>query len=476
MTEAAGEHGERLRDLLELESDPAIIELTCPSTGVPAWPAIRNDVFRTLISDRFYRSAPIVDLERRPSISRLTASAVKSALHSVRRPLEASDVLIVGTGAGLQPRDGTLFNRITDYFAEALGARAWNVEGLFGDRWPAAPRWNRRLSFLGVGRLRVAATMRLAVRDADRKLARTLVERVSAAALERLGTPFDGKRRAAFEAMAARRLAAYPVRARLAKRILHASRARVVLLEDGSFGVNAVFNAVAHDAGVHVAEFQHGMITSGHDAYNVHPRLAQSDAFARAQPMSFLLYGEWWSRQMATPARHSVIGNPHRSHVLSAWRPAEHRDALLVLGDGVETDLFLSFCRELARTAGPLKVRFRPHPAERAKVARLTDPAVEIDREPDLYRSFATTTALIGESSTALYEGTGLIPRVAVWDTPKSRFYLGEHPFPRLTSADQLPAFLAGPETSSDLLNELWATDWRRRFVSWIEDRLASPQ
>jgi hypothetical protein len=211
------------------------------------------------------------------------------------------------------------------------------------------------------------------------------------------------------------------------------------------------------------------MITSGHDAYNVHPRLRASPAYARTQPKSLLTYGEWWSHQFTSPVTPVAIGNPHRAHVLGEWRPADRRETIVVLGDGVETDRYLGLCRDLAANAGSLSVRFRPHPWERGRVSGLTDPLFTLDRELDLYHSLASAAAVVSEASTALYEAAGLVPHVIVWDTSKSRFYLGEHPFSRLADAADLTALLDEPEPAQTLLDQLWAPDWRPRFLAQMD-------
>ncbi len=461
--------GERLQDLLELENDPAFLELACPSTGVLAWPAIRNDVFRLLLGDRIYGTAPIIDLDRRPSLRQVATGAIRSAAHNLHHPPQRADVLIVATGAGLLPRDGRSFNQYIDLFAAELGDRAWTMEGLFADAWPDRPRWNRRLGFLAVDRLRVAFRMRTSISPAHRALASRLVDLVTERGRDRFGWRVDESRRAGLRAAGARRLAAYPVRARLAERLLEQTQARTVLLEEACYSHLAVFNSIARDRGVHVAEFQHGMITRGHDAYNVHPLLQDSPAYRRAQPGSILTYGEWWNSQFNAPIDTRVaIGNPYRSDMLARWRPAAVRDLVLVLGDGVETGMYLDLCRKLAATVPEsVHVTFRPHPQERARVARVRGEPFAIDKEPDLYHSFARAAVVVGEASTAIYEAVGLIPRVCVWDTPKSRFYLGDHPFGRFAAPHELADLLATAgtgEVREEIANAIWATDWCPRF------------
>lgn len=349
------------------------------------------------------------------------------------------------------------------------------MEGLFADAWPDMPRWNRRLGFLAVDRLRVAFRMRTSISAADRTLASTLVDLVTERGREAVGWSVDESRRAGLRAAGARRLAAYRVRARLAEGLLEQTKARTVLLEEASYGHLAVFNSIARDRGVHVAEFQHGMITRGHDAYNVHPLLQGSLAYRRTQPSSILTYGEWWNSQFNAPIDTRVaIGNPYRSDMLTRWRPAPVRDLVLVLGDGVETGMYLDLCGKLAATVpGSFHVTFRPHPQERARVAQVRGEPFAVDTERDLYHSFARAAVVVGEASTAIYEAVGLVPNVFVWDTPKSRFYLGDHPFGRFATSDELADLLAtagSGQVREEISNAIWAANWRSRF----QGRLAS--
>ncbi len=465
-----------LERLLDLEDDAAFLDLTCPTTGVLAWPAIRLDLFRLLLGDRLYRTAPLVDQARRPGLRRIAAGAIRAAAHNRRHPPQRSDVLLVATGAGLMPRDGRSVNRFIDYFADSLGDRAWTVESLFGDAWPSLPRQTRRLGFVADHRLRLALHARASTRRVHRDLAGRLVDLAARRGRDLLGWELGYARRSALVESAARRLAVYPVEARFVRRLLRRVKPRIVLVEEGCYGHMAVFSATARELGVTVAEFQHGMVTRGHDAYNVAPRMAASAAYRLTQPAAFLGYGSWWNGQFNAPVDEKVVvGNPHRTEVLRSWRPEPLRTDVVVLGDGIETEAYLALCRRLAVIVpSPLKVVFRPHPLERAQTAGLNVDSVPIDLEPDLYGTLAAAHAVIGEASTALFEAIGMVPRIFVWDTDKSRFYLGDHPFQRFSEPAEVAAMLATDDQGrlrSDVARDMWADDWRGRFMTFIAER-----
>jgi hypothetical protein len=461
---------------LDIDNDSAFAELVCPDTKVPAWPTIRSTVIRLLVGDLHYDTAPLVELRSRPRIRRILGSAVRAGAHNIRHPPRESDVLLLASGAGLIPRNGGSFNRYVDYFADALGARAWTLESLFQDQWPTLRRANPRLNFRAPDRLVLAIAARCQVRRVHRAIADDLVELAASRARDLLGWQLDGHRVATLKSIAARSLATYPVQASLARRTLSRVRPRIALVEEACYGHMAVFNATARELGVTVAEFQHGLITRSHDAYNVSETLAQSPAYRQTQPAALLAYGRWWTNQFNAPVDDRVVvGNPHRSEALQRWHGASRRSAIVVLGDGVETDAYVAFCRELAsRVKDSHEVVFRPHPQERE---RLTNPpaGVKFDYVPDFYDAITTADAVIGEASTALFEAVGLVPRIFVRDTGKSRFYLGEHLFERFTDAADLAVHIASPDrgaVNSGLATEVWAGGWRNRFLAYVANHV----
>ncbi len=462
-----------LSRLLDLEDDPALLELRCPSTGVLAWPAIRQDVFRLLIGDHFYPNEPLINLAHRPNPRRLVTGAVRASIHNVWHAPKRSDVLIISNGSGLIPRVGRSFNRYTDYFAGSLGDRAWLVESLYADVWPRPPRWNQRLSFVAHQRLALLINGQVFARSIHRQLAEDLVAIVARRGRDLFGWELGAARRAGLVKVATRRLANYPMQARITRSLLRQTRPRLVLEGEGCYGHMAVFNASAREAGVTVAEFQHGLITRGHDAYNVSPRLSLSAAYRQTQPNAFLGYGRWWNEQFNAPVGEKVvIGHPHRAETLRAWRPSSARKTVLIIGDGIQTDTYVALSRELAAIApSRLHVMFRPHPRERSRMGP-DKPALAIDREPDLYDSLAECEAIVAEASTALFEAVGLVPRIFVWDTDRSRHYLGDHPFERFTDASDLADMLATDDRGhldEGLSSGIWAKDWMRRFLTFVD-------
>ena len=316
---------------------------------------------------------------------------------------------------------------------------------------------------------------RITPRGAQRRVMAELLDVAAARGRDLLGWDLGDRRKAALIELGASRLASYPMRARLFSGLFRKVQPRLAIVEEGCYGHMAVLNSVARDHGVRVAEFQHGMVTRGHDAYNVAPMLAGSQAYNRTQPHAFLGYGDWWLDQFSAPVRERVaIGNPHRSRALGGWSARSDRRSIIVLGDGVETDAHIVFAAR-SRQHCPKLVpsRLSSAPARGSIGSGSVRSGVEIDRDTDLYASLASAQVVIAEASTALFEAVGLVPRVFAWDTPKSRFYLGAHPFERALDPADLTAKLSVPRPNDGPAGaSIWADDWESRFGQYLERTL----
>ncbi|MCG9026044.1 hypothetical protein [Laribacter hongkongensis] len=472
-----------LAQLLEVENEEALLQPVCPVTGIPVWSVVRNQFFRLVMSDLLYSTQPLLSTTDCLPRARIVRAALRSIAHNLAQPPQRASLLIRATGVGLIERDGRSFNRYTDYFAGAATGGAWSYEDLASWDWPTLPR-NGGVSYTTAAFAVIRLCTQFGVSTAQRALAQQVVGLAVSRAERLLDWTPGTERRAWLEKHAARRLAALPLQRATMRGWLRRVRPALFLVEEGCYGQMAAFNAAAREQGVLVAEFQHGSVTVGHDVYNVAPALAASAAYRRGLPDVFLGYGSWWNEQFNLPLDKRVIGNPHREAILQTM--TARNDGLrrvLILGDGRELQAHLDLCRALVtRLPAGWEVLFRPHPEERRAVLAMDGAAFAgfgLDRESDIYASLAQSEAVVAELSTGLFEGVGLARRIFVWDTPKSRFGLPNHPFARFSDAAALATALQVPQ-EGDLAPEqresIWASDWRTRFSEFLAACGASPQ
>ena len=111
-----------------------------------------------------------------------------------------------------------------------------------------------------------------------------------------------------------KRAASLPLRRDLYFRIFQRTKAKIFIRECACYGADSsVANVVARELGIVTAEYQHGSISSGHDAYNFSETLCSSEEYKKTLPQYFLGYGKWWNEQINAPMIKLNIGNPDRT-------------------------------------------------------------------------------------------------------------------------------------------------------------------
>lgn len=464
--------------ILAVEDDPALLNFQCHQTGILLWPLARVPFIRVILSDVLYGTPLPMGRAATPklqAVKTLGKAAIHNALH---RSIEKTDILLMATGAGNQVKDGRWFNRLADHFALARPDNTLLVEDFFQWQWPF-PRWNSRVLFHAPTQTMAILAGRLFCRDAHIEQAHALISLVEARARQLIDWELGANRKALLINALARKSAAVPWLYCTYCRMLGRVRPKILIKEEACYGPSSVLMHAARNMGVITAEYQHGAISAGHDAYNFSRTLRQSTQFQKSLPDYFFGYGSWWNEQVNAPVNKVTIGNPHRSEQLKRYPFDASRDTanILILGDGIETDFYLQLAGNLAAQIDPaLSVVFRPHPLERTAVFKRfsdgADGAVRIDRNVDIYESFKDAYAVISELSTGLFEAVGLVQRIFILDTRKSRFAFPDHPFGVFTTIEdflwQLREAHQG-ELNSEQCAKIWAPNWRENYQSFLE-------
>lgn len=470
-----------LADILQVEDSSALSEICCPDTGIPLWTTVRVPFLRLILGDMLY-GTPLVGgegvLSSTSSLGRM-ATISRSFIHNALQ-LQSLDrpypIMLVATGARLVDRDGRNFNCLSDYFVSVAPDRTYVMEDLFGWKWPF-PRHHNKVLLQTPLRVEAVLKGRMGA-GRFRGKARALLDLVSRRAKELLDWDIGDGRRQWLEKVCANSAASLLPRYRAYQSVFKKTGARLLIKEEACYGGadNASAVLAARHLGMLTAEYQHGAVSAGHDAYNFAPAISGAKAYRHILPDYFLAYGSWWAEQINVPVKKLAIGNPHRAEMLrDRVSGSQSGRKVLLLGDGIETALYLTLCEDLAAVlGGAADVVFRPHPLERARVwekypAGLIG-AVQIDTCQDIYDSFRQAKAVVSEISTGLFEAIGLVPKIFIWDTPKSRFGYPAHPFERFSEVGELARLVldeGAGRVSPQQLESIWASNWQRNYLDF---------
>jgi hypothetical protein len=472
-----------LCDILQIEDISEILQIRCPDTGIPLWSTIRVPFLRLIMGDLLY-GVPMSGSERALSIGSRIMQAVmisRSFAYNAFRFKTLNQqysIMVMATGARLIERDGRYFNTLSDYFVTAVPESTFAVEGMSGSKWPF-PRHNNIV--LLHTPLRVEGALKGRLRAGGyRYSASALVDLVSQRAKNKIGWDIGEGRRQWLEGYCTNGAASLLPRYLMYQSIFKRMKARLLIKEEACYGGadNATAILAARHLGMVTAEYQHGMASSGHDAYNYAPAVSNNHEYQQILPEYFLTYGSWWGEQINAPVKKITIGNPYRAETIDVSSSTLTRcRQILILGDGIDTNIYIELCDRLAAVLGSaIKVVFRPHPLERARVwAKHPDGfmgEVRIDNQQDIYSSFRESEAVASEVSTGLFDAIGLIPKIFIWDTPKSRFAFPVQPFQGFSDADELARLVldeSAGRVSTQQLESIWAPHWKRNYLDFIE-------
>lgn len=468
-----------LQKILLVEDDPTLLNFRCTHTGILLWPQIRIVFLRMILSDLVYHTSLVGAMKGDIPVWKAVRTLGRSLVHNAWMRIASScraDVCIMAEGVGNQFVDGIWFNRSADYFVATCLSRSLVVEDHNNWQW-AWPRYAGKILFHAPLQARNTISSRLLVRRRHMQQAEELVCLVCRRAEEYLNWEAGTQRKRQLIDMLARKTAALPLQHHVYKKMLKRVAPKVMLVYGGCYGPLSALIIAAREMGIVTAEYQHGAVSSGHDGYNIAPCLKSDKDYRATLPDYFLSYGTWWGEQINVPVIKIAVGNPHRDAQLERLARRDiSNDAVLVLGDGVETEKYLNFAGEIAKglnTKG-LRVIFRPHPWERARVETVNRQllqGVDIDREPDIYQSLMSAYAVVGEVSTGLFEAIGLADNVFIWYTPKAQLCYPEHPFQVFSSATELVNKLtaAGSAQGPDQLSsDVWENGWRQNYTRFL--------
>jgi hypothetical protein len=479
LVDDSGYNNLTLGKILQIENDEVLQGTFC-ADGLLVWPLIRSIFFRLIMSDFLYPSQPLLEITRKPPIFSTARKIFRSLAHNLMISPTKNKVLIFATGSGVISQGEHSFNKYTGYFSDELFGSSWSIEGIPWEDWPL-PRSDGKLSFWFHQNAYHKIMGRLMVNSSHHSISRRIISIACKRAREILNWEIGEKRLEWLILKFAQIISAIPWQIQSLRKIFSTIRPRLCLVEEGCYGGMAVFNFVAKQLGIFVAEFQHGAVASGHDVYNFCHSFLSNPNLKMVLPDCFLSYGSWWEQQINVPIKKIVIGNPHRTATLKTLPKIEGvKNVILVLGEGRETRRYLEVCHSLAgEVGGRYKVIFRPHPEERDFLIKMPLEGrfsnFKIDFERDIYKSLVLADIVVSELSTASFESVGLANRTFIWRTPKSIFNMPISPFDELNSISDLPGAIEKP--SSGKLTSLgqdaiWANNWQENFRKFLTNVL----
>jgi len=253
------------------------------------------------------------------------------------------------------------------------------------------------------------------------------------------------------------------------KRFIHPKlRVGVAFLEIAAYlGRQAILSKILHEFNYKVFEYQHGVISENHPAYNYPHALNTDQQHPSRQylPDTLLTFGKGWSSKIDMPANIIPVGAPYLSKIVERVKKdgRHQRNSILVISQWTVTERLIRISTELAKAFPEKEILFKLHPAEipsfTAIQRRLTEPNIKVLGSDDVYKLISESPIIIGFNSTALIEATAFQGKRIFFSDPVN-MPGGIGGF--FHDTEELISLIKNPETGYPTVagSDLWEPNW----------------
>ena len=462
-------------ELLSFEAaTPELFDAKLPASGVPYWSVVRFTVAR-LIGDALFGTRTVQNSSPSQSSWSVAAFFGRCLVSNPWRARRArSRIVFCSSSVGNSRRANGYFNRLSDYFAGMFAERTTVLETPHGRRYFFPRTFANTLCLAGVQIVARAAARLTPPTASDH----TQIDRFVDLLRGQFGHWLGEEQWRYLGAMLRAQVSSDRWQVRLYSNLLERLQPALLVIEDGCYGNWGSLIRCAKLKGIHVAEYQHGLVSCNHEAYNYLPQ-----TFAKVRdvlPDTFLAYGRYWADQISIPSTVRIVGNPHLSDSLDAGvqpqSPSASRSLMLATG-GLDSADYQRIALEFLQHAPPeWNVILRPHPSRRTSAAGdysllAGHTRFKLDLSTDYYEALRAVEVVVGDASTAVMEAAAFGKRVLLIDHPEvQRNYPGI--FPVFADGAELVALLAERSSAAELpeVDSIWAGDWRASYSSFVNE------
>ncbi|MCT7487115.1 hypothetical protein N5T98_10720 [Aliarcobacter cryaerophilus] len=269
-----------------------------------------------------------------------------------------------------------------------------------------------------------------------------------------------------------------PVQIFLYKLFFKMKNVKLLIVEDGHYGLQSHIFYIAHSLGIKTAEFQHGYISKSHPAYNYSEKIYNE--IKKFLPNYFLSHGIYWSHECRTPSNNLEIGFPDLIESVKKYNDVKKGDMqkILFMSGGTSIKEFNDIVEQIAKffTSHEYEFIIRPHPSEISAVDErygyLKEFGVTID-DNNLYASLNRADIVIGvEHSTVFFEAVFFTKRIYILKSDYTLFYNFDSVFISFENAEELIKLINEEIEIKHNADYFWDSNWKQNYIDFIENTI----
>ena len=459
-----------LKKVLEIEKDGRILEYRFIFDNFLMWPIIRGAVFSQAL-----KNPEVQTIKSHPKISQFLKYAANVFMkypHFVKN----TDIMSFGATISNVLINKKYFNRIHDYynFIYPENTIFFELPNNFEYKKPRAFKNTYYYDYIRI----MPILMSKLNKNIDIEQMRTIN-----AFVDHLKSNFAMQFEDSYYETIKARLIKEEKRLRYRKKyflkLLDKIKPKVLFLNCAYYGEESYIIKWAKERRITTAEFQHGVVSRMHPAYNYGDAILNSEEYRKYTPDYFLTYGEYWSKQIKIPGKTFVVGNPHFHESIKRYKDIkEEKDTIMIVSQWTLTKEFVKIARYLASKFKNKKIIFKMHPGE-MKNYNLINPLesfrnIEIQKDGDIYELLAKYESIVACYSTTVFEALAFNKKTYILDNSYSKKHVPKEIGKRFRNYTELEDLIKNKvknENEPDI-EYYFNSNWKENYDNFLKEIL----
>ncbi len=456
-------------DLLEIESDPRILDFRFKHNNLPMWLYVRHYLFLYILNEYYNLENPHVKVN--PYLLPLSKKLKYLWSVLIRHPFRKnrSEVLIIGSSVNCVRENDIYMNKIYDFILE-MNKKVTLIETSHKFIFPYPRLFENQLLYYDIILIlskSIRKFIKIEVEDIKtiKNFVSFLENRYSLNSI--IKKDIEDKLLILSKRI---KISTY-----LHQKLFDLIKPILLIIEDAHYGGYTEVIDLAKRNNIKVAEIQHGLVNKNHLAYNYHKNLYEG--IKSYLPDYFLVFGQYFAERIRIPGKCIVIGKDYLNK--KAFKlPLKKNIDILVISSGNIPNFYVELCKILKKEFPEFKILFRPHPSERPALEKRYKEIVQMNIDIDtsnLYERLKDCDVVIsGEFSTVILEAIKYIQKVYLVKTNASNIYIEkDEPFLIAENLEDLIYKIEKREKASiKSIEYLWANNARDRFINFLQNEL----
>ncbi|GAB6189629.1 hypothetical protein JCM30566_13700 [Marinitoga arctica] len=241
---------------------------------------------------------------------------------------------------------------------------------------------------------------------------------------------------------------------------------------------------LSKELGIKVVEFQHGLITKSHIAYNYGDAIFKNTEYKKYLPDYLLTYGEFWNKNMRIPVKKITIGNPHFWYNYNKINTSKelkenNKKKILIISQGTLTNIYVKIAKELSKKlSSDYEIIFKLHPGKVAFEERYKELEnynnIIIKKDEDIYELINISDYIVSIYSTTIFEAVALNKPVYIYQHPLSEAYIPKEIGIWFNDVNELYEMIKNDIKSKKNydINYFWNKNWKENYIKFLKDEI----